>query len=175
MLRRLVVVVLSGALVICAAPIRAFAASDDWHPLDGHYQCMWHCQERARLFRSEPRPASPSPPPKSPGGWERPGSGYGYGSGSGFFSWLTTLFGDRRWRTDRSDPARRNDSGGWEDRWRWDDRWGWDDRWDDRYWHPGWYGRPHNRDRWNWHDWSWDDGRDSGYTAHREHPRSGRL
>jgi hypothetical protein len=175
-LRRLVVVSLAGALMICAAPVRALAASDDWRPLDGHYQCVWHCRERAGLFRNEPRPAAPSRPARSsPGkavarGIDRETPRYGFG----FSSWLSSLFGDRHWRTSGpSYPVGRYDSGWYGDNWgyrydqpRWDDRW--DGRWDHRYWHPGWYGRPDDRDH-----WSWDDGRDSGYTAHRHHPRDG--
>jgi hypothetical protein len=100
----------------------------------------------------------------------RPRAGRGTGAGFGFFSWLTSLFGDRSWRTSRrSDPSPsqswtgyRHDGWDRDDRWGLDDRWGWDD------WHHGWNRRPRYRD-----NWSWDDGRGSGYTSHRHHPRGG--
>jgi hypothetical protein len=183
-LRRLVVATIAGALVLGAMPPRAFAASDDWRPLDDHYRCVWRCRERARLFRTSPKPVAPkvARPTKAPAVVTRAEAPDRYsGSGFGPFSWLTSLFGDRSWRTstryeDRpcgDDWRYRNDGWGWgnrrgwddyrwhnDDRWSRDDPWGWDD------WHHGWDRRPRYRD-----NWSWDDGRDSGYTAHRHHPR----
>ena len=184
MFRRLVIATTAGALMLGAMPARAFAASDNWRPLDDHYRCVWHCQERARLFRTSPKPVTrkAAPVAKAPAVVNRaPAADRGPG-GFGPFSWLTSLFGDRSWRTSTryddhlygDDWRYRNDGWGWgnrsgwddwwhnDDRWSWDDRWGWDD------WHHGWDRRPRYRD-----NWSWDDGRDSGYTAHRHHPRGG--
>jgi len=248
--RRLVVAALAGLLVLGAAPPRALAASDDWRPIDGHYRCVWHCQERGWLFRPTPksagskaRPAAKAmtrkkaavsqkatqgmapapvdkkgPPPTGdvtdPAGSaveevpaddhggdldRRPRAGRGDGVGFGFFSWLTSLFGDRTWKTSRPTEPRRaprswnglHDEGrdfgdpfdrGYPrdsfapgephpDAWPWDPGGCWHHF---GCWHPRpcsypdwcWRPRPHYRDHWRW-----DDGRDSGYTAHRQHPR----
>ncbi len=239
MLRRCVVTALAAFLLLGAVPTRASAASDNWRPLDDHYQCVWHCSQRGWMFGSAPKrgtgkkaaalrqtgAAAPAPAASttasSPG--DPQGSGdpsrtdRGTGFGFGLFSWLTSLFGDRTWKTSRpSEPSTTpqtlrgnpDDGRGRSARWGRDDPWdwghesnsfgwgAWHNGWGDGSgWHDPWYPcdpwwgchRPsHHCPAWvgcyrpsypggGWHSRShdWDDGRDSGYTAHRHHPRGG--
>ena len=165
MFRRLFVSVLVAALTLAVAPHPASGLGDD------HFRCMYRCKQRGDSY-AQPRRSSPVRPLRhdcscgwGQGGWGR--GGHGPWSGAGWHGGQNRAegYGDgwyhRPGRWDRRDRGDRGDR--WDRRARWDRR----DRWDRR----GWGGH-----RWRWDhrdrgEHRHDPSRDSGYDAHRHHPR----